>query len=424
MLFKICVAFMSVLLSSGYVTVDAKPHAPIKKQIKGKKSSKKAPAKSTQKSSKPTKTTPKPSVKKNYMTSYGVDVMSDYAILVDFETGRVLLEKNADKPMAPSSMTKILSACVVFDKLKKGVLSEDDIFTVGKNAFRLEGSTSFLKLNENVSVMELLRGLIVQSGNDAAVTLAEGISGTEADFAEEMNNLAFSMGAKNTHFVNASGLPHDNHKTTARDLSIIARRSIIDYPKYYGLWGEKEFTHNNITQMNRNPLLYKNFGCDGIKTGSTAAAGFSVVASCVKNGRRLILVINGLKTMQARADEAYTLMDWGFQNFKNYKIFAKNHKFATIPVWYGDKNHVDVIIPHDVVLTLKRMNPKSISYTFDHQKSLSGAQKSGTVVGTVTVSSPKFDAPYQFPLTIDGEIKPAGFFKRMWDHGVKLFNGR
>jgi D-alanyl-D-alanine carboxypeptidase (penicillin-binding protein 5/6) len=391
-------------------TLDAKPHKSTK-NLSHKNSSQK-PVETNQ------------DLSNQVDPKYGIPIKAPYALLIDYDTNEVLLEKNADALMTPSSMTKILTAYMVMKKLKDGAVKEDTEFVVSKNAFRVEGSTSFLNIDDRVKVIDLLKGLIIQSGNDAAVVLAEGIAGSEAGFSNELNQLAKSLGANNTHFVNASGLPHPDHKTTARDLSIIGKRTIQDFPNYYPLWGMTEYAYAGTRQMNRNPLLYKNVGCDGIKTGSSDDGGYGIVASCLREGRRLILVINGLKNMQARADEAMSLMNWGFCIFDNYKILSKGKVIDKIPVWLGHINYVDIVVPNDITLTTKRIDPSHIKYTLDYEKSVSGPRECGFQIGKVTVTIQSLNLTREYPLVLAEEIRPVGLLSRLYDYVVKLFGGR
>src|SRR5690606_24953816 len=238
------------------------------------------------------------------------------AILIDVDTRTVLFEKNSQARMPTSSMSKVLTAYLVFEAIKDGRIKLDDTLPVSEKAWRMQGSKMFVPIGEQVKVEDLLRGVIVQSGNDATVVLAEGISGTEEAFADLMNITAKKIGMNNSHFMNASGWPDPNHYSTAYDLALLAYHMITEHSDYYHYYSEKEFTFNKIKQGNRNPLLYRNIGADGIKTGHTEEAGYGLMASAVQGGRRLILVVNGLESMQQRADESARLLSWGFQNFK------------------------------------------------------------------------------------------------------------
>ena len=240
-----------------------------------------------------------------------------HAIVMDAHSGEVLFEKAADTVFQPASMSKIMTMIMVFEALKRGELSLDDEFTISKHAWKIGGpksgrSTMFAKRGASIRVEDLIRGAIVQSGNDAAIAIAEGIAGSERAFADLMTRRARELGLKQTSFATATGLPHPNHKTTVRELALIARHQIFELAEYYPYYAEKTFTWNGVKQNNRNPLLYQNIGADGLKTGFIRASGYSLVASAVRGGRRLILVVSGLRSAEERSREARKLIDWGF----------------------------------------------------------------------------------------------------------------
>ncbi len=351
-----------------------------------------------------------------------IAVLAKQCYMIDYDTGAVLLEKNSTALMHPSSMTKILTAYLVIDKIKKGVINEDSVFTASKNGWRVEGSSMFLNLNDQVKVRDLLKGLIIQSGNDASVILAENISGSESAFAKEMTRKAHEIGALQTNFLNASGLPLPEHQTTAKDLAIISTHVIKDQPEFYDLYGEKEFTYANIKQGNRNPLLYKNIGCDGIKTGHSNSAGYGMVASCVQNGRRLILVINGLNSMQARATEATQLLTWGFNTFTNKIIAHSKEVMGTLPVMYGTSDQIKVIAPQKYSVTIPKINENDIKTTVQLEKTVEAPIKSGAVLGTISLTSPTHSEPITFNLVAETDIDRSGFFKRIVQRLSSIFN--
>jgi D-alanyl-D-alanine carboxypeptidase (penicillin-binding protein 5/6) len=240
------------------------------------------------------------------------------AILVDAQTGAVLFAKNADERMPTSSMVKVMTIYLTFEGLKQNKLQMDDALPVSSYAWKQEGSRMFVNPGDHVRVEDLIRGVVIQSGNDASVVLAEALGGSEASFAERMNAKAKELGMANSHFMNATGMPDPNHYSTARDLAALAIAVIRDYPEYYHYFSELDFTYNKIKQGNRNPLLYRNIGVDGIKTGHTESGGFGLIASSLREGRRLILVVNGLESMQSRADEPAALLEWGYREFGTY----------------------------------------------------------------------------------------------------------
>src|ERR1700726_576545 len=241
----------------------------------------------------------------------GMETQAAHAFVIEAETGTVLLDKAADERMPPASMSKIMTAYVVFDMLKQGRAKLDDELPVSERPWRLQGSKMFVPIGGRISIDDLLKGVIIQSGNDACLVLAEGLAGSEEAFAALMNEKAQQIGLKDSHFTDVSGLPDPNHWMTARDLATLAIRTIKDFPEYYHYYSEIDYEFNNIKQGNRNPLLYKNAGADGLKTGHTTEAGYSLTASVARNDRRIVLVLNGLPTMKARAKERKCLIEWG-----------------------------------------------------------------------------------------------------------------
>jgi D-alanyl-D-alanine carboxypeptidase (penicillin-binding protein 5/6) len=282
-----------------------------------------------------------------------------HAILIEAESGTVLFEKAADDLMAPASLSKLMTAEVVFNELKQGRLKPTDEFRVSTNAWRRGGAPShtssmFLPIDSKVAIVDLLHGAIVQSGNDACIVLAEGISGSESAFAELMTKRARQLGLTKSTFGNSTGLPDPRQLMTARELSRLARHIIETYPDYYKLYGEREFTWHKIRQFNRNPLLAMNIGADGLKTGFIKEAGYGLVGSAVQNGLRLIVVINGLKSEKERADEAKKLLEWGFHNFQSSLLFGERQEIAWAKVYGGEKGYVPLIGAKEVRLMVPR----------------------------------------------------------------------
>jgi D-alanyl-D-alanine carboxypeptidase (penicillin-binding protein 5/6) len=345
--------------------------------------------------------------------TFAIDVQAPQAYMVDVNTGAILLEKNADQKMAPSSMSKIMTAHLVFERLKSGDVKLEDMLHVSKEAWQMGGSKMFVQVNSQVSVGDLLQGVIVQSGNDACIVLAEGLGGTEAAFAEEMTRKANEMGAKNTTFVNTTGWPDEGHVSTARDLAIMADRTIRDFPqeyeKYYSM---KEFTYNNIKQGNRNTLLYKNMGADGMKTGHTEAGGYGIVATAKQGDRRIILVINGLPSSKARDQEATALLNWGFSYFKNYKIFGKGDVVETADVWGGEEKSIDLVSGQDIIFTLPRSQRKDLQVKVRYDSPLAAPLKAGDKVGTLEITIPEKGVQV-IPLLAAKDLDKASFFQRI-----------
>lgn len=345
------------------------------------------------------------------------------ALLIDVASGAALYEKNADQLMSPSSMTKIATACFVAHKLQMNEITWDTTFTVSKNAYRLEGSTAFLNIGQKVTIRDLLETLIVVSANDAAVTLAEGLCGTEAVFAEALTAFVRDLGATHTTFMNASGLPHSQHKTTARDLAQIALYALKNAPEVYPLYKETSLTFNNITQPNKNTLLRRNIGCDGIKTGHTNDGGFGIVASCIQDGRRLLLVVNGYKSEQERSNDACALLTWGGKMFENRLLYKAGQTVARLPVWYGDESFVPVTVAKDVVLTLPKGMEKGVQVFLRNEVPLRGPLSEGTTLGEIHITGGPLLKPIVVPLVAQKEVGKAGFLKKVQDALFYLFVG-
>jgi D-alanyl-D-alanine carboxypeptidase (penicillin-binding protein 5/6) len=351
-----------------------------------------------------------------------VDVKAREAYMIDFDTGTVLLDKNASAPMHPSSMTKIMTAYLVVEKLKSGVIKKDQLFNVTQNAFQVEGSSMYLPINGQVTVMDLLKGLIIQSGNDASVALAENIAGSESAFAREMTRKAKELGATATNFVNTSGLPDPLHLTTAKDLAIISKHMIQEQQDYYGIYSEKEFEFNKIKQGNRNPLLYKNIGCDGIKTGHTSIAGYGLVASCVEGGRRLILVINGLNSQNSRSNEAQKLINWGMKSFINKTVIKGNTPLGVVPVKYGNLDFVEGELVKDYILTLPQADQEQVKIEIKLLDGVEAPIKKGSVVGHAFITSPVLMQPIQVELMSKMDVSRLSFFGRIWQDCLNMIS--
>ena len=334
------------------------------------------------------------------------------AILLDAATGAVLLDRNADQRMPPSSMSKLLTAYVAFERLASGALSLEDTFSVSEKAWRMGGSKMFVQLGARVSVEDLLRGIIIQSGNDACIVLAEGIAGSEEAFAEVLNETAQRIGMANSHFTNASGWPDPEHYVTARDLARLAQRLITDFPQFYDLYGEKEFTYNGIKQGNRNPLLYRNIGADGLKTGHTSEAGYGLTASAIQGDRRLILVVNGLDSMQQRADETDRLLSWGFANFDNYRLVGAGQAVGDAQVWLGKSAVVPVVAGADLLVTLPRTARRAVDARLVYAGPLPAPITKGAKVGEIVVRAPGLE-PARVPAIAAADVDRLGTVGRV-----------
>tara|TARA_B000000565_G_scaffold103496_1_gene77344 strand:- start:20294 stop:21535 length:1242 start_codon:yes stop_codon:yes gene_type:complete len=336
---------------------------------------------------------------------------AEQIFLVVPETGRVLLSKNGDKQMPPSSMTKIATLMMVFEQLQNGQLSLDDTFNVSVNAWKKQGSRMFLEPNTNVKVEDLIRGIVVQSGNDATTVIAEGIAGDEGQFAMQMTERLKELGLKNTNFVNASGLPDANHFSTAQDLALLGMQIIRLYPQYYHYFAEKSFKYNNIHQANRNQFLFRSqLPVDGIKTGNTDAAGFGIVASAIQDGMRLILVLNGCKSEKERLQTGEKILKWAFREYKNYTLFEAGHVLGEARVWLGAQKKVTLMVPERVRLTLSQKERKRLKVTYTYNDPIEAPIKQGQRVGVLTVET--LDRTWRYPIVAAEAVHEVGFFGR------------
>ena len=325
--------------------------------------------------------------------SSDVPTVAEYVFVTDFNSGRVLMAKQQDLPMKPASMAKIMTTYVVFDRIAEGSLALSDQFVVSEKAWKMGGSRSFLQAGRSYSLDELLHGVIVQSGNDAAVVIAEGISGSEENFVAEMNMTATKLGMKNTRFTNATGWPHPDLTTTAEDLGILATALIRDfpvetYPDLYPIFGKKTYTLNEIKQGNRNPLLYgksaANSGVDGLKTGYTSESGYGLVASAERDGQRVIMVLNGMASKKERSSESRRLMDFIFREYRNYNFFASGEVIDQAEVWLGEARHVSLVLEEGVSKVLSRSERAktelSVSWSGPVPAPISKGQKIGELI--------------------------------------------
>lgn len=345
---------------------------------------------------------------------------ASHAYLIDYDTGEVLFEKKGDELMPPASMSKLMTAYIVFDKVKKGELSLDDKFTVSENAWKKGGeksgsSTMFLKPNSKVALSDLIKGIIIQSGNDACITVAENISGSEESFSHEMTIKARELGMEKSTFKNATGWPNKEHLSTPKELALLARRIITDFPEFYPTYSEKSFKYNKIKQENRNPLLYSMPGqADGLKTGHTEKSGYGLVGSAKsKDGRRrLILVVNGLKTMKDRGAEAKRLMEWGLVEYDNYEILEPGKPVEDIPVWLGKKETVAAVLPKKAIITLRREGKIKTTVSISYDAPITAPVKKGQTVASLNVNYPD-GRVLSFPLVAAEDVERVGYFGKM-----------
>ncbi len=337
---------------------------------------------------------------------------STQAILIDTTTDQILFDKGSDVKMLPSSMTKILTMYLVFEELKAGRLKMDDTFVVSEKAWRKQGSKMFVKIGERVKVEDLIRGVIVQSGNDASIVLAEGIAGSEEAFATQMTHKAHELGARNSNFVNATGWPDENHYSTPYDLALIAIKTIEHFPEYYSFYREMVFVYGGIRQMNRNPLLYTMPECDGLKTGSTDEGGYGVVASARQDDRRLIMVVNGAKSKKERAKDSEALMRWGFSYYVSPLLFKASEVIEKADVWLGNKPFIEMVAEKDVYVTIPRHESKHLKIDVKYHSPVPTPIKAGQRIGTLIINGLNIKDK-EIPLVAAYDVEKANFFDRI-----------
>lgn len=351
-----------------------------------------------------------------------LDTVAKQAYIIDAETGQVLFDKNGDERMPTSSMSKTMTMYMVFEALKNGKITLDQELPVSETAWRMQGSKMFVPIHGMVKVEDLIRGVIVQSGNDATIVLAEGLAGSEGEFAVAMNRKAKELGMLNSNFMNASGWPDDNHYSTCHDLATLTLALIRNYPEYYKYYSEKEFTYNNIKQGNRNPLLYKNIGADGVKTGHTESAGYGLIGSAVRDGRRVVMVLNGMASMDERAQESTRLMEWALVNFTNANVLQEGMKVANAPVVMGVERTVPLIVTKDLKLTMPRMAKSDIRAQAVFKGPLEAPIAKGQEVGVVRVEVPNMK-PIELPIVTAKEVPRLGFFPALLEKLERLVFG-
>ena len=307
-------------------------------------------------------------------------------ILQDYHTGKVLAENNADAKLAPASLTKIMTVYVVFTELSNGHLHLEDMVTISEKAWKTSGSRMFVELGNQIKVEDLLKGVIIQSGNDASVALAEHVGGNEETFAEMMNQHAIRLGMANSHFKNSDGLPVEDHYTTARDLAILTTALIKEFPDYYRWFSQKEFTFNKITQQNRNKLLSRDESVDGVKTGFTDDAGYCLVASALREDMRLISVVMGAKSANARANENQTLLNYGFRFYESHRLYQGKTALNEARVWKGASKTISLGLAEDIYVTIPRRQYKDLKAVINVDKKITAPVADGAKLGSVKVT--------------------------------------
>lgn len=340
--------------------------------------------------------------------------------LQDFDSGRILAERNADEVLPPASLTKIMTVYIAFRELSNNRLSLDEMVTISEKAWRTPGSKMFIEVNKQVKVEDLLKGIIIQSGNDASVAIAEHIAGDEATFAEMMNQQAQRLGMHSTHYMNATGLPVPNqHYTTARDLAMLTRAVIKEFPEYYRWDSVKEFTFNNITQKNRNILLWRDESVDGVKTGHTEEAGYCLIASAKRENMRLISVVLSTKSKSARANESQTLLNYGFRFFDTHKLYDANTELATGRVWKGASDTVSLGVAEDLYVTISRRHYKEMKASTSVDVKIMAPVELGDQLGVVNVTLGGETVSIK-PLVALNAVEKGSFLQRTYDSALML----
>ncbi len=347
------------------------------------------------------------------------DLAASAYLLIDADSRELLVSHNVDQRLPPASLTKMMTAYIAAVELGRGIVSLDDQVEVSVKAWRMGGSKMYIREGTKVSLGDLLKGIIIQSGNDASVAVAEHIAGSEDAFADVMNQQAALLNMKNTHFVNATGWPDEEHYTTARDMATLAMAVINDYPNDYKIYSEKYFSYGNIRQPNRNRLLWRDKSVDGVKTGHTEAAGYCLVASAKRNGMRLVSVVMGARTEESRAAESQKLLTYGFRYFETVKMYQAQEVLNTVKVWGGQEDVVNLGLTKDMVLTLPRGARKNLAATMDINTVIEAPLQIGQELGKLSVSVSGKDA-IEVPIVALQSIEESGFISSMWDE-VALF---
>ncbi len=351
-----------------------------------------------------------------------VQTPATHAYIVDLSTGTVLLDKNSSAPMPPASMSKLMTVYMVFEALRSGDLELESMLPISRKAWKKGGSKMFVRVGEMVSVSDLLRGIIVQSGNDACIVVAEALAGSEEKFASSMTRRARELGLSGSNFVNSTGWPHPDHWMSARDLAKLSRIIIEEFPDLYAMFKEKTFVYNKIKQGNRNPLLYRDTGADGLKTGYTKGSGYGLTASAVRDQRRIVMVLNGLSNARRRSGEARRLLDWAFNAFRPYQLFAEGEVVDRASVWLGREASVPLTIARDVKLSLSRKSRAALKVTVRLVEPVSAPVRKGARLGSLVVSAPPTEA-LEIPLVAGADVERLGFFGRIGSAARHLLFG-
>ena len=338
-------------------------------------------------------------------------------ILIEPNTNTVIAEFNSSDLIEPASMTKVMTGYVVADQIKNDLISLEDKVLISEKAWRMEGSKMFIEAGKKVSILDLMKGIIIQSGNDASVAIAEYVGGTEDGFVDLMNSYAASIGMDNTNFENSTGLPDDSHYTSARDLATLTTKFINNFPNEYALYKEKEFTFNNIKQLNRNKLLWRDDTSDGVKTGHTSTAGYCLIGSAQRGNMRLITVVAGSESDNDRFLSTQRLLEYGFRFYATQKYFDSNKEYTLAKVWGGKSDEVALGVARDVSITLPRTDFKGIKYNYNFKNNVQAPIKKGSVMGSLDIIS-KGEVIHTEDLIALEDIEAKGFFGRLWSSFV------
>ncbi|UCH73030.1 MAG: D-alanyl-D-alanine carboxypeptidase [Rhodospirillales bacterium] len=344
--------------------------------------------------------------------SAAIETTAKQAIVIDYDTGNVLLEKNADERIGPASMTKMMTVYLLFERLRDGRLSLEDTLPVSEKAWRKGGSKMYVEVGKQVKVEDLIRGIIVQSGNDASIVVAEALGGTEEAFAVEMTEKAIALGMVDTSFRNSSGWPDPDHYSTVRDLAKLSLATIRDFPDYYHYYAEKSFAFSEIKQGNRNPLLYKDIGADGLKTGHTEESGYGMAASALRDGRRVVVVAHGMSSMKERSAQTERLIEWAYREWAQYVLFESGETVTDVPVWLGRADTVPVFIRDSLMVAVPRKSRRQMAVKVVHQEAVPAPVERGDEVATLVVSAPGMD-DISVPLFAGSAVGERNFFGRV-----------
>lgn len=341
-------------------------------------------------------------------------------VLMDANSAKIIVEKNADERLPPASLTKLMTAYIVESEIMAGRIALSDKTTISEKAWSWGGSKMFVEVNTQVTIEDLLRGLIVQSGNDAAIALAEHVAGSEEAFAGMMNQYAAALGMVNTNYVNASGWPAPDHYSTARDLAILAQKIVTDHAEFYHMYAEREFTYNKITQSNRNSLLWRAPNVDGLKTGHTQEAGYCLVASATEDGMRLVSVVMGAASESSREQESLKLLSYGFRYFTTRTLYSAAAPLNTSRVWAGMTDTIDLGLDSDAIVTYPKGEDNQLKAQLNIQPVIKAPIKMGDMLGTMTVTL-EGEVVLERQLVALADVPEAGFFKRIWDSILLFF---